>query len=205
MVITAQSYETDARSWHEAHLDEVRAVSRADSYDRFASYLAPGSLVLDLGCGTGLDAPPLAARGLRLLGLDISVEMLRIARSLLPLVGRLLQGEMHALPLADGSVDAVVAVGSIHHLPKGEAGHAVREVVRVLRPGGVFAAAAERGSFEGFVAEQEGVAGRRWYAFYEPDEFERVFTTAGLAVIDRVVGGPSAHSAGFVALTGRKP
>src|SRR5579883_1270190 len=163
----ARSYDADAAAWHAAHLGEDRAVTRREGYDRFAALLPAGALVLDLGCGSGLDAVPLVARGLRLVGLDISRAMLHIAQTLPELAGRLLLGEMGSLPLADGSVDAVFADGVLHHLPKDALGSVLGEAARVLRSGGVLSASAERGNFAGFVTEQEGVAGPRWYAYYE--------------------------------------
>ncbi len=204
VIVTARSYDEYAASWHEAHRTEDRSSTRADSYQRFAALLSPGGLVLDLGCGSGLDAPALAGRGLRPLGLDVSAGMLRIARAQPAYAGRLLLGEMRALPLAEHSVDGVWADGSLHHLPKVEAVRAVSEAARVLRPGGSFYASAERGDGEGFVERQEGVAGRRWYAFYEVEELSDLCAAAGFEAVDQIVGGPASHSGGFVALFLRK-
>lgn len=156
---TTWSNDRDAATWHEAHRGQDRADSRSDSYGRFAALVTPGGLVLDLGCGSGLDAPALASRGLRLVGLDVSAPMLRIARVLPELSGSLLLGEMRALPLAIGSLDGVWADGSLHHLPKGDAACAVQEVARVLRRGGIFAAV-EGGSVAGCVTNQEGAGTR---------------------------------------------
>lgn len=205
ILVTARSYEAAAASWHEAHRGEDRSVSRADGYDRFAALVPPGGLVLELGCGSGLDAPALLGRGLRVLGLDTSTKMLRLARAVDSPTGMALCADMRALPLADNSLAAMLAVGSIHHLPKTEAPRAIAEVSRVLRPGGIFALAIERGSFEGYVEDQEGVAGRRWYAYYEAGELEPNVVVAGLTIIDRLVGGAGAHTAGFISLTARKP
>ena len=130
--------------------------------------------------------------------------MLRIAHARPELGGRLLLAEMRRLPLADGSVDAVLADGVLHHLPKNALGGALREAARVLRPGGILSASVERGDFAGFVERQEGVAGPRWYAYYEPNELAAAFAAADLMVIDRFFGGRGAHTAGFIALTGRR-
>jgi SAM-dependent methyltransferase len=202
---TARAYDADAVSWHAAHRGEDRATARREGYDRFAALLPTGALVLDLGCGSGLDAAPLAARGLRLVGLDVSHAMLRIAQEEPQLSGRLLLAEMSRLPLADASVDAILADGTLHHLPKDALGAALREAARVLRSGGILSASVERGDFAGYVERQEGVAGPRWYAYYEPEELADAFTAAGLMEIDRFIGGRGEHTAGFVALSARKP
>jgi|SRR5579884_1840312 len=201
---TARSYDEHARSWHLAHSSEDRAASRAASYDRFTALLAPGGLVLDLGCGSGLDAEPLAARGVRLLGLDVSAGMLRIAASVPSLAGRLLCGERRSLPIVSCSFDGVWADGSLHHLPRLDAVVALREAARVLRAEGVLCVSVERGTFEGFVQEREGMAGRRWYSYYEPEQLRAAVTAAGFAIVDAIIGGPAPHSSGFTTLFARK-
>jgi len=101
--------------------------------------LPAGSRVLDLACGQGRHAAPLRSRGLQVLGLDLSQVLLRAARSRDPgLV--LLRADMRALPLAGGSVDGAVNLfNAFGYFDRDEEDLAVlREVARVLRPGGVF-------------------------------------------------------------------
>ena len=62
----------------------------------------------------------------------------------------------------------------------------------------------ERGDFEGFVEQQEGVGEQRWYTFYQVERLRAVAEDAQLRVVDEFIGGPSAHSAGFVVLYLRK-
>lgn len=201
---TARAYEAGAASWHAAHRDEQRGSTRRESYERFAALLDHRGLVLDLGCGSGLDLHELMARGLSVIGLDLSTAMLRIARTVAPAAaGRLLRGDMRALPLAASRMDGVWAVGSLHHLPKAALPQALREVARVLRPNGLFGMSAERGSFQGFVERQEGAAGRRWYSCYEAEELHGVVEAANLHVISVTVGAASEHTSGFIGLLAR--
>ena len=97
-----------------------------------------GTTVADLGCGTGFLANWLAARGADVIAVDHSERMLARARE--HAGGRIefRRGELDALPLRDGEVDAVFANLVFHHLPDHDA--AAREVLRVLRPGGVVVA-----------------------------------------------------------------
>ncbi|HEB53513.1 MAG TPA: metalloregulator ArsR/SmtB family transcription factor, partial [bacterium] len=93
-----------------------------------------GPRVADLGCGTGLLAGALAARGGEVLGVDHSERMLAEARANAPGVD-FRRGELDALPLADGEVQAAFANLVWHHVPDHAA--ASREVHRVLADGGV--------------------------------------------------------------------
>lgn len=105
-----------------------------------AHLLGPGKVFADLGCGTGYVARSLAGVSDRLICVDRSEGMLQEARSRLRDVTpertqvEFRQGELDALPLADGELDGAVAAMVLHHLP--ELTPAVREMLRVLKPGG---------------------------------------------------------------------
>ncbi|MEV6113870.1 methyltransferase domain-containing protein [Streptomyces sp. NPDC052109] len=103
--------------------------------------LRPGDRVLDAGCGTGRALPPLrAAVGASgvVLGADLTPAMLQAAvRAGRDRQGRLLLADAAALPLRSGTLDAVFAAGLIAHLP--HPGRNLRELARVVRPGGTLA------------------------------------------------------------------
>lgn len=90
--------------------------------------------VLDLGCGQAQTTRWLGARGARVVGLDVSLGMLRQAGAGAP---PLLQGDAARLPFADASFDLVCsAYGGVPFVEDGAA--LVAGVARVLRPGGRF-------------------------------------------------------------------
>lgn len=97
--------------------------------------LDPGARVLDVGCGNGRPVLERYRAEFDAIGLDISGEQLRLAARRVPDVP-LLQGEMTALPLSAASVDAVLALYSIIHVPREDHGAVFEEWGRVLRPGG---------------------------------------------------------------------
>ncbi|CQR65380.1 class I SAM-dependent methyltransferase [Streptomyces leeuwenhoekii] len=103
--------------------------------------LRPGDRVLDAGCGTGRALPPLRAAvgptGV-VLGADLTPAMLDAAvRAGRDRDGRLLLADVAALPLRPRSLDAVFAAGLVAHLPR--PAENLRELARVVRPGGVLA------------------------------------------------------------------
>jgi ubiquinone/menaquinone biosynthesis C-methylase UbiE len=94
-----------------------------------------GEEVLDAGCGTGVLARELAARGVAVTGVDISGAMLGLAREKLRGEGvRLVHADIAALPFPHASYDAVVCFTVLEFLPHPE--EALREMWRVLKPGG---------------------------------------------------------------------
>jgi SAM-dependent methyltransferase len=127
-------FATRAASWDSRFGDDLPAYAEAV----VEAALPAGGVVLDAGCGTGRALPVLRdAVGPTgtVLGLDLTAEMLRVARSRAwAAVARLLLADAGALPLRDASVDAVFAAGLLSHLPDPTA--ALRELARVTRPGG---------------------------------------------------------------------
>ena len=126
---TTFEYSNQARTYDRtrAASPSVLAPLRAALGDR------PGSLV-DVGGGTGNYARALADEGWRPTVVDRNTGMLaRAAAKRLPVA----LGDASDLPVADASVDAVVFVSMLHHVPDWQA--ALAEARRVVRPGGVVA------------------------------------------------------------------
>lgn len=146
--------------------------------------------VLDLGCGPGSLVRRLQQiPGIRLTGVDLSPEMIRYARERYPEV-TFQVGDTESLGFADGTFDAVLCSGMLHHLPS--LALALPEIRRVLKPGGILIA--REPNEDNFAARQPELAFAhlcmRHYLFYgqgiapivEPEahEYHRSFTFTGL-------------------------
>lgn len=94
-----------------------------------------GGEVADVGCGTGRLAPYLIALGLTPHGVDLSPEMVRVARREVP-GADFRVGDIRALPFDDASLAGVVGWYSLMYLAPDERAAAYAELARVLRPGG---------------------------------------------------------------------
>lgn len=129
--------------------------------------LSPGSLVIDLACGTGDLCRETQRAGLRCVGVDVAALMLAHSRTSAPLV----RADILTLPLADGAADGAVcgfALRNVVDIPA-----CLRETARVLRPGGRI------GFLE--VAEPTNPLLRRGHALY----FRRVVPLVGGLLSDR--------------------
>ncbi len=107
---------------------------------------AEGEVVVDLGCGAGIDtllAAGAVGPGGRAVGVDMLDSMLDRARAFADQAGldntEFVRGEMEDLPLPDGTADVVVANGTINLT--GRKSRVLAEAHRVLRPGGRMVAA----------------------------------------------------------------
>jgi SAM-dependent methyltransferase len=102
--------------------------------------IGPGDVVVDVGCGIGRLTRPLAQRAARVIGLDVSSEMIERARSLNAGFDNVewVHGDGESLrPVEDASVDAVVSHVVFRHIPDPAITlQYVREMGRVLKPGG---------------------------------------------------------------------
>jgi ubiquinone/menaquinone biosynthesis C-methylase UbiE len=100
-----------------------------------------GEEILDVGCGTGIFTADLLAAGSEVTGLDLSSPMLRYAKKkALGRPFRIVRGDMRWLPFKADAFDKTISVTSIEFLDE-DAQHAVAEMLRVTRPGGLVAVA----------------------------------------------------------------
>jgi ubiquinone/menaquinone biosynthesis C-methylase UbiE len=132
-----------------------------DSYWRFhreaflASLPAPGRLTLDVGCGEGRVTRDLRAAGHRAIGVDQSQSMIAAAREADP-DGEYVAADAAAMPFEDGAADLAIAFMSLMDMDDMDG--AVREIGRVLEPGGRFVVAVVHPiNSAGQLAPREGV------------------------------------------------
>jgi len=97
-------------------------------------HLKPGMTILELGCGTGSFTGELARSGADVIAIDVSPELLEIARAnwSAPNVRYEIQNA-YVLTYSDATFDSIVGSSVLHHL---EIEEALREIYRVLKPGG---------------------------------------------------------------------
>jgi ubiquinone/menaquinone biosynthesis C-methylase UbiE len=143
--------------------------------------LAPGDLVVDIGCGPGVAARHAARHRAAVTGVDPAPVMLRVARALTRRVSvRYVEGAAESLPLPDGCATVVWSIATVHHWRDIDAG--LREVRRILRPGGRFVV------LERLVrAGATGLAGHGWTIAHAA-EFARACRNVGFAEVE--VEGP---------------
>ena len=144
--VNNELYDTLGDRWYHADDDPVallRAESRlrnpwlaAKLRERFADRAPSDIAVLDVGCGAGFLSNALASDGFRVVGLDLSVESLEVARRFDATRSvRHVRGDAAGLPFASASFDAICMMDVLEHVEDPAA--VIAEAARALRPGGV--------------------------------------------------------------------
>ena len=144
-----------------------------------AALVDPGLRVLDIGTGTGAMLPVLGHAAGTVVALDNSAAMLARARTLCRTEGlagvTLCNGTVEALPFVDGAFDACHSAMALHHVSDPAA--AVREMARVVRPGGRVMITAFGSHREEWMRDE---LAHRWLGFAR-DEIEGMLREAGVA------------------------
>ncbi len=184
-----RSARTDALNAVALGVEDFWKSGRAE-LEMLQKYLAPEATVLEIGCGVGRIMVHVAPHCKELHGVDISSEMLKQAASELsglPNV-HLHHSNGYDLPCRDGTFDFAYSCRVFQHMPKNVALYALREVHRVLKPGGRFALQVPNILLEEHLLAMNHFAQPQYFRkpypmyFYTPPELERLVRYAGFEV-----------------------
>ena len=178
------SYDRIARQYAEEFDDELshRPLERAllGALPELAGLDATPGVVADLGAGPAHVARHLRGAGVPTVAVDLAPAMATVAhhRNRVPSAA----GTLTALPLADGSLAAVVVFYAVIHLDDAGVAAAAGELARVLRPGGVALVSIHIGDEVRHVDEWHGEPVDLDFRFLLPGTLRRVLRGVGLVV-----------------------
>jgi ubiquinone/menaquinone biosynthesis C-methylase UbiE len=106
-------------------------------FNKTINKLPQNSRILDLGCGTGEKIAELIANGFKVWGIEPSINMRKYAESKLP-PGTVTDGSILNIPFPDNYFDFVYATEVLRYLNHDDNVTGLKEIYRVLKPGGIF-------------------------------------------------------------------
>ena len=160
--------------------------------DRFVEHVRGLGPVCDMGCGPGHVAHYLHDRGIPVCGVDLSPGMVEQARRLNPGIA-FTQGNMLALEVEDEAWGGIATFYSIIHIPRAHVIPALRELKRVLRPGGLLLLAFHVGEEMIHLDEWWGKPVSIDFVFFRLDEMAGYLRTAGFAIDEVIERAPYVH------------
>jgi trans-aconitate methyltransferase len=147
---------------------------------RFASELADGARVLDLGCGPGVPATKYLAERFDVTGVDVSESQLELARSRAP-EARFLRADLTEVTFPGGSFDGVTALFVVAHTPRAGHGALFHRVAGWLRPGGLFLVSMPALERKDVVRNWGGV--QMYSSNYDAERTRRLLRDAGFELV----------------------
>ncbi|HYN82366.1 MAG TPA: class I SAM-dependent methyltransferase [Gemmatimonadaceae bacterium] len=157
--------------------------------DRFAAMIDANETVCDIGCGPAHVARHLLERGVKVIGIDLSPEMVEQARLLNPELD-IRQGDMLSLDVPDESWAGIVAFYSIIHVPRASVPRALSELGRCLRPGGRLLMSFHIGDEVMHLEELWGHPVKMDFIFFRTDEMLGYLGEAGFDVEEALERDP---------------
>ena len=157
--------------------------------DRFADSVREIGLACDMGCGPGQVARYLHERGAQVCGVDLSPEMVQRARRLNPGID-FQQGDMLALDVEDEAWAGIAAFYSIIHIPRDDLVRALRELRRVLQPGGRLLLTFHIGDEVKHLEEWWGYKVSVDFLFFRSDEMAGYLKSAGFEIEEIIERDP---------------
>src|SRR6185503_15058506 len=188
---TQTSYDQVASDYAEKFKDEMddKPFDR-DCLDLLAREVGKLGPICDMGCGPGQIARYLHRQGVDTVGVDLSPRMVAEAQRLNPDI-HFHQGDMLVLPDLDNSWGGIAAFYCIIHIPREQIVAALREMKRVLKPGGVLLVTFHIGEEIKHLDEWWEKPVNLDFAFYLPEEMETWLKEAGFELVETLVREPN--------------
>ncbi|RKO26115.1 class I SAM-dependent methyltransferase [Pseudarthrobacter phenanthrenivorans] len=176
------------KSWYDLHARSyaMRTWNLSDfpgleaDLNSFQAATLNGMPILDVGCGAGRDVEALAERGSSVIGVDLSLPLLRIARERcqnLPV--ELIHASALRLPLSSGSIGGIWSSGCLLHLTLSDIPLALKEMHRVLAVGAPLGISMKSGSGS---ENRDG----RLFTFVEREQLQELLSD--LFTVERITG-----------------
>lgn len=179
-----ETYNLIAKDWHQDHKEDDWWL---EGTDKFISFMKPGALVLDAGCGGGTKSKYLANKELQVIGVDFSEKQIDIAKKEAP-TATFLVCDLKDIDKLNYQFDGVFAQAVLLHFPKKEIDSILTKFSSRLKDAGyLYVAVKEQ---KPGVAEEEvktddnyGYPYERFFSYFKRDEVESFIKNAGFEIV----------------------
>jgi 2-polyprenyl-3-methyl-5-hydroxy-6-metoxy-1,4-benzoquinol methylase len=180
LIRTIDAYRKNADAYHKTEL----SIDMSCFADKLIAMLAPGSSILDVGCGSGRDSKYFSDRGFNVTGIDLTPEFIDIASRYNPAATFRLR-DMRNIESLNQSFDGLWSCASFLHIPASDAQGTLEGFNRILNPDGAMFLSVKKGEGEKTVPYMNST--ERFYTFYSQEGIERLVRAAGFDVLENSI------------------
>ena len=175
---TIDYYDRNAERWVLSHGGGEGKSYWKEEISRFGELLLPGSKILEIGSGGGLEAAELVSMGYDYTGVDASQGLLKVARKRNP-EAIFIHSRVEDLDFPESNFDGFWTAATLLHIPKNKIDRVLEIIKKQLRPGGIGFISLKQGEGEA-IDEPNG----RLFAYYTQSEFSDVLKRNGFEVLE---------------------
>lgn len=182
------TYDRIAYDWDRDHKNDIWWKQEIGAY---LSFVPQFGSILDVGCGPGHKSAYFASLGYDVTGVDISDEMVAIAKRDVP-GARFEVCDMYDLGKVGTTFDSAFLCASLLHIPKKDVPHVLRAVSSILKPGGtcyVSVKETRAGEEDEQIAQENdyGYDYTRFFSYFRAEELRDFFVEAGFTPVHEAV------------------
>ncbi len=201
--LVAEGYDRIAERLLRRHRPSPAGRRRA-YLERLTDGLPEGAWVLDLGCGPGVPHTEWLSRRFRVVGVDISRSQLMIARRHVRRATFLL-ADMCSLQFRPESFDAIAAMYSIIHVPRGEHERLLQDLFAFLKPRGRLFAVLGAGVWEGTEDNWLDLGADMFWSHFDADTGLSLLRNVGFRPVDSKIEPDNLSSGAHLFVLAEKP
>lgn len=176
--LAVSTYNKIAKDYDQQYFDDI---SNNPLLDLFIEKLPRGAKVLDAGCGPGQNSAYMRKKGINVTGIDLSQEMLTIARNKVSGID-FLEMDLRHLDFEEKAFDGILAAYSLIHIPMEELPETLKGLHRILKPGGILAVIAQTGKPDQIVPEPFLPNENMFFNFFSKPGLRSLLVKAGFKV-----------------------
>ncbi len=164
--LAINTYNQIAKIYSDKYFDDV---SDTIYISKFLKLIPPGSKILDIGSGPGQFAKFMSERGYLVEGIDLSPQMVEIARQKVPNIKFELI-DMRKLTFPEASFDGLLVAYSLIHIPTDEVETTIQGFYHVLKPGGKILLITQKGDPDKIINEPLKVGHQMFINFFQKEK-----------------------------------